>query len=31
VAGELQIFRVPHHARTRISRQLMVPLKKVKQ
>jgi transcriptional regulator with XRE-family HTH domain len=31
VAGELQVLKIPHHARTRISRQLMVPLKKGKQ
>jgi len=30
VAGELQGFRIPHHARTRISRQLMIPMKKGK-
>jgi transcriptional regulator with XRE-family HTH domain len=31
VAGELRGFKIPNHARTRISRQLMVPIKKGRQ
>lgn len=31
VAGELQVLKIPHSARTRISRHLMLPVKKGKQ